>query len=55
MIGLPFSYRLMHSCWNADPSKRPQFSEITDKLESFLTNYNADELINISFSEPNGR
>jgi len=30
-------YELMSECWNEDPSSRPSFSELIDRLEVIMT------------------
>ena len=30
-------YELMSECWNKDPSSRPSFSELIDRLEVIMT------------------
>lgn len=39
----------MFSCWHADANKRPNFANILEKLDNFISQNNADDLIHISF------
>ena len=32
-----YRYELMSECWNEDPSSRPSFSEMIDRLEVIMT------------------
>lgn len=34
---LCFRYDIMHSCWDADPVKRPSFSKIVEKIEQQIS------------------
>ena len=34
---IPDRYELMSECWNEDPSSRPSFSQLIDRLEVIMT------------------
>lgn len=46
-------YDLMFSCWYHKPDERPTFTDILQKLDYFLANSTANDLIDIDFIESN--
>lgn len=36
-VFLCFRFEIMHSCWDADPFKRPSFSKIVEKIEQQIS------------------